>query len=41
MRGVVASETRGAQTRGAEWAAALCVAGVVRPSGRPGRGAAE
>ncbi len=31
MRGVVASETRAAQTRGAEWPAGLCAAGVVRP----------
>ncbi len=31
MRGVVASETRAAQTRGAEWPVGLCVAGVARP----------
>ena len=41
MRGVVASETRAAQTRGAEWAVALCVAGVVRPSGTLDGGSAE
>ena len=32
MRGVVASETRAAQTRHAQWPAGLCVAGVVRPA---------
>ena len=31
MRGVVASETRAAQTGVAEWPAGLCGAGVVRP----------
>ena len=31
MRGVVASETRAAQTWHAEWSAGLCVVGVVRP----------
>ena len=41
MRGVVASETRAAQTRRAQWSADLCLAGVVRPiwgdGGTPGR----
>jgi len=31
MRGVVASETRGAQTGRAQWPAGLCAPGVVRP----------
>jgi 3-hydroxy-9,10-secoandrosta-1,3,5(10)-triene-9,17-dione monooxygenase len=37
MRGVAASETRAAQTVGAEWAAALCAGGVGRLPWRPGR----
>ncbi len=36
MRGVAASETRAAQTVGAEWAAALCAGGVVRLPWRSG-----
>ena len=37
MRGVAASETRGAQTAVAEWPAGLCDGGVGRPRWRPGR----
>ena len=37
MRGVAASETRAAQTAGAEWAAALCAGGVGRLPWRSGR----
>jgi hypothetical protein len=37
MRGVVASETRVAQTVSAEWSADLCGCGVVRSPWRPGR----
>ena len=37
MRGVVASETRAAQTVPAEWSADLCGHGVVRSPWRPGR----
>ena len=37
MRGVAASETRGAQTGRAEWPAGLCAPGVGRSSWRPGR----
>ena len=36
MRGVVASETRAAQTAQAQWSADLCLGGVVRRSWRPG-----
>ena len=36
MRGVVASETRAAQTGAAEWSADLCRGGVVRPAWWPG-----
>ena len=43
MRGVVASETRAAQTGVAEWPAGLCGAGVGRPiwgrGSSPGRDA--
>jgi len=41
MRGVVASETRAAQTGRAEWPAGLCAVGVVRPDGVLGRVPAE